>query len=182
MEEQKRKASEKMDGTISALKNDLASISTGRATPKLLDTVKAEVYGSLMPLSQVATVSAPDAVTISVQVWDKGNVPAVEKGISNANLGLNPMVDGQLIRINVPKLSEERRTEFVKLAKKYGEDKKVSIRNARRDALDQIKKNEKDFSKDEVHDFQGDVQKLTDDYVKKIDDMAHQKEKDIMTI
>ena len=136
----------------------------------------------MTPLSQAATVSAPDATTISVQVWDKGNVAAVEKGIINANLGFNPMTDGQLIRISVPKLSEERRKEFAKLAKKYGEDKKVSVRNARRDALDQVKKMEKEISKDEVHNIQEEIQKITDSYVKKIDDMVAQKEKDIMTI
>jgi len=182
MENLKAKTSEKMEATISALKNDLASISTGRATPKLLDTVKVEVYGSLMPLAQVATVSAPDATTVSIQVWDKSNVSAVEKAISNANLGFTPMVDGQLLRINVPSLTEERRKEFAKLAKKYGEDKKVSIRNARRETLDQIKKMESDFSKDEVHNFQNEVQKITDDFVKKIDEMVTQKEKDIITI
>jgi ribosome recycling factor len=182
MENLKAKTSEKMDGTISALKNDLASISTGRATPKLLDTIKVEVYGSFMPLAQIATVSAPDATTICVQVWDKGNVSPVEKAISNANLGFNPMTDGQLIRINIPSLTEERRKEFTKLAKKYGEDKKISIRNARHDTLDQIKKMESDFSKDEIHNFQNEIQKITDDFVKKIDEMVAQKEKDIMTI
>jgi len=182
MESYKVKAEERMDATIVALQKDLASISTGRASPRLLDTVRVDVYGSLMPLSQVATVSTSDAVTILIQVWDKGNVSAVEKGIMNANLGFTPTADGQLIRINIPALSEERRKEFVKLAKKYGEDKKVSIRNTRRDILDIVKKIESAFSKDEVHNFQNDIQKLTDDYVKKIDEMVQKKEKDLMTI
>jgi ribosome recycling factor len=176
------KTKEKMEHTIEALKRDLGSISTGRASPKLLDTVKVEVYGSLMPLSQASTITTPDAVTISVQVWDKSNVPTVEKAIINANLGFTPMADGQLIRINIPKLSEERRKEFCKLAKKYGEDKKISIRNSRREALDNIKKIEDQFSKDEVHNFNEKIQKLTDEYVANIDNFVDTKEKDLMKV
>lgn len=174
-------AEKKMDSTIDALKRDLGSISTGRATPNLLDPVKVEVYGSHMPLSQMATISTPDATTISIQVWDKGNVNAVEKAIVNANLGFNPRVDGTLMRIQVPGLTEERRREFTKLAKKYGEDKKVSIRNARREAIDSAKKAD-GISEDEVKGFEGKIQKLTDEFVKKIDDLVSKKEKDIMTI
>ncbi|MFC1658939.1 ribosome recycling factor [Pseudomonadota bacterium] len=181
MEEQHSKTREKMEHTIEALKKDLGSISTGRATPKLLDTVKVEVYGSVMPLSQVATITTPDATTISIQVWDKSTVQTVESAIINSNLGFNPMTDGQLLRINVPKLSEERRREFCKLAKKYGEDKKISIRNSRREALDNIKKIESEFSEDKVHDFQDKIQKLTDEYIGEIDNLINSKEKDIMT-
>lgn len=174
-------AESKMKGSIEALKRDLGGISTGRANPALLESVKADVYGSLMPLSQLATVSAPEATMLSVQVWDKSNVAAVEKGIVNANLGFTPRVDGTLMRIQVPGLTEERRREFTKLAKKFGEDKKVSVRNARREALDSAKK-EDSTSEDDVKGFEGRVQKLTDDYVKQIDELVAKKEKDIMTI
>lgn len=160
------------------------SISTGRATPNLLDNVKAEVYGSLMPLSQLATVSVSDSSTLSIQVWDKNNLRAVEKGIINSNLGFNPLVDGMVMRINIPKLSEERRKELGKLAKKYGEDKKVVVRNIRRDILDEFKRNEKEIgaSKDQIHSFNDIVQKITDEFVAKIDELVSLKEKDIMKV
>jgi len=178
------KARKKMEDCLSFLKKDLDSISTGRANPAVLDVVKVEAYGSFMPLSQVASVSAPDATMIIVQVWDKGMVKAVEKAIINSNLGFNPAVDGQMIRIAVPKLSEERRKELVKLAKKYGEDKKVSVRNNRRDILDEFKKREKELgvSKDQIHSFNDIVQKITDEYIKKIDDLILSKEKDLMKV
>lgn len=177
-------ARQKMDGAINSFKRDLDSISTGRANPSLLDTVRAEVYGNFMPLSQLATVSILDSSTLTVQVWDKTNIKAVEKAIINANLGFNPMVDGSNIRISIPKLSEERRKELVKLAKKYGEDKKVAIRNIRRDVLDDFKKKEKELgaSKDQIHSVSDAVQKITDEFVKKIDDMILIKEKDIMKV
>ena len=140
------KTRKKMEDTMNSLKRDMDSISTGRATPNLLDPVKVEVYGSFMPLSQVASVSVPEATTLSIQVWDRENLRAVEKAIINSNLGFNPLVDGMTIRIMIPKLSEERRKEMVKLAKKYGEDKKVAVRNVRRDALDDFKKKRKRIS------------------------------------
>ena len=133
------KARKKMDDTMNSLKRDLDSISTGRANPNLLDTVRVEVYGALMPISQVGSVSVPEATTLTIQVWDRENVRAVEKAIVNANLGFNPTVDGMLLRISIPKLSEERRRDLVKLAKKYGEDKKIATRNIRRDVLDDFK-------------------------------------------
>ncbi len=176
------KARKKMDDTMVSLKRDLDSISTGRASPNLLDHVRAEVYGALMPLSQLATISVGDATTLTIQVWDRGNVKAVEKGIINSNLGFNPMVDGQLIRIAIPKLSEERRKELVKLAKKYGEDKKIAIRNVRRDILDDFKKHEKEIGKDQAHSFNDIIQKITDEFIKKIDDSIILKEKDLMKI
>lgn len=178
------KARKKMEDTTNSLKRDMDSISTGRANPSLLDTVKAEVYGSLMPLSQVATVSTADASTLSIQVWDRENVKAVEKGIINSNLGFNPLVDGTLIRITIPKLSEERRRDLVKLAKKYGEDKKIAIRNIRRDILDEFKRMEKELgaSKDQIHSFSDIVQKITDEFVKKFDDIVSLKEKDLMKV
>lgn len=176
------KTRQKMDDTMNSLKRDMDSISTGRATPALLDAVRAEVYGSLMPLSQLATVSVSDSSTLSIQVWDKQNVKAVEKGILNSNLGYNPLVDGAILRINIPKLSEERRKELVKLAKKYGEDKKIAIRNIRRDVLDDFKKHEKELGKDQSHSFNDIIQKITDEFVKKIDDTVAVKEKELMKI
>jgi ribosome recycling factor len=178
------KTRKKMEDTMNSLKRDMDSISTGRATPNLLDPVKVEVYGSFMPLSQVASVSVPEATTLSIQVWDRENLRAVEKAIINSNLGFNPLVDGMTIRIMIPKLSEERRKEMVKLAKKYGEDKKVAVRNVRRDALDDFKKKEKELaaSKDQIHSFNDIVQKITDEFIKKIDDVITAKEKELMKI
>jgi len=169
---------------MNSLKRDMDSISTGRATPNLLDPVKVEVYGSFMPLSQVASVSVPEATTLSIQVWDRENLRAVEKAIINSNLGFNPLVDGMTIRIMIPKLSEERRKEMVKLAKKYGEDKKVALRNVRRDVLDDFKKKEKELaaSKDQIHSFNEIVQKITDEFIKKIDEVITAKEKELMKI
>lgn len=178
------KCRKKMEDVMSFLKRDLDSISTGRANPSLLDSVRVEAYGNFMPLNQVASVAVSDASTISVQAWDKSMVKPIEKGIINANLGFNPQVDGQLIRIIIPKLSEERRRDLVKLAKKYGEDKKVAIRNCRRDILDEFKKNEKELgaSKDQIHGFNDIVQKITDEFIKKIDDAAALKEKELMKV
>ena len=135
-----------------------------------------------MPIAQVASVSVPEATTLSIQVWDRENVKTVEKAIINSNLGFNPMVDGMVIRIMIPKLSEERRRDLVKLAKKYGEDKKIALRNIRRDVLDEFKKNEKETGKDQAHSFTDIVQKITDEFVKKVDDMIAAKEKDLMKV
>lgn len=173
-----------MEDVMSFLKKDLDSISTGRANPSLLDAVKVEAYGSFMPLLQVASVSIPDASTIMVQSWDKQMVKPIEKAIINANLGFNPMIDGQSLRISIPKLSEERRRDMVKLAKKYGEDKKIAIRNVRRDILDEFKRMEKEIaaSKDQIHSFSDIIQKITDEYIKKIDDVTLAKEKELMKV
>jgi len=178
------KARHRMDDIMSFLKKDLDSISTGRANPALLDTVRVEAYGDFMPLLQVASISTPDASTIAVQAWDKSMVKPIEKAILNSNLGFNPMIDGQVLRIVIPKLSEERRRDLVKLAKKYGEDKKVAVRNSRRDVLDDFKKREKELgaSKDDAHSFADVIQKLTDEYVKKIDDAVLVKEKELMKV
>lgn len=178
------KTRKKMEDTMNSLKRDMDSISTGRATPSLLDPIKVEVYGNFSPISQVASISVPEATTLSIQVWDRENLRAVEKAIINANLGFNPMVDGMTIRIMIPKLSEERRREMVKLAKKYGEDKKVAARNVRRDVLDDFKRREKEIgaSKDQIHSFNDIVQKITDEFVKKIDDVIAAKEKELMKI
>ncbi len=176
------KTRNKMDETMNSLKRDMDSISTGRANPNLLDAIRVEVYGSMMPISQVASISVPEATTLSVQVWDRENVKALEKAIINANLGFNPMVDGTTLRIAIPKLSEERRRDLVKLAKKYGEDKKIALRNIRRDVLDEFKKHEKELGKDQSHSFTDIVQKITDEFVKKVDDAVLVKEKDLMKI
>ena len=178
------KARKKMEDIMSFLKRDLDSISTGRANPALLDTIRVEAYGSFVPLLQVASISIPDASTIAVQSWDKSMVKPIEKAIINSNLGFNPMIDGQVLRISSPRLSEERRRDLVKLAKKYGEDKKVAVRNSRRDILDDFKKREKELgvSKDDIHSFNDIIQKITDEYVKKIDDVVLSKEKELMKI
>jgi ribosome recycling factor len=141
-----------------------------------------EIYGQFMPISQLANISVPEASVLSIQAWDKNNVKSIEKAIINANLNFNPMVDGTTIRIIIPKLSEERRRDLIKLAKKYAEDKKIALRNVRRDILDDFKKNEKELgaSKDQIHGFTDIVQKITDEFVAKIDQMTEVKEKDLM--
>lgn len=172
----------RMEGAITALHSDLKGLRTGRANSALLDRVVVEVYGSKMPLNQVATVNVPEARLITVQVWDKSNVQAVEKAIGNAGLGLNPMSDGTLVRVPIPDLSEERRKELVKVAHQYAEKAKVAIRNVRRDGMDNLKKLEKSggISEDEVRGYSDNVQKLTDDFVKNVDDAVAHKEKDIL--
>ncbi len=176
------KAQENMEKAIQALKKDLNSVSTGRATPNLLDTVRVEAYGNLVPLNQVANVSVPDSSTITIQPWDKSMVNPIDKAITAANLGFTPKVEGMMIRVNIPKLTEDRRKELVKLVKKYGEDKKVSVRNDRRDALDEAKKKKSDFSEDELKRFNDKVQTLTDDYIKKIDSLVSVKDSEILKI
>lgn len=177
-----KNADELMQKAIESLKRDLGTVSTGRANANLLDTVKVESYGTYMPLKQVANVSVSDATTLLVSVWDKSMVSHAEKAIIAANLGLNPMVDGMSIRINIPKLSEERRKELCKIVKKYGEEKKVSIRNIRKEALEKIKKIAKEYSEDLVKDNEKKVQDLTDKYCKNSDDLVAIKEKDLLTI
>lgn len=176
------KATRKMEETIHSLERDLDSISTGRANPKLLDAVKVEVYGSMMPIDQLGTISVSDSSTLSIQIWDQQSVKPTEKAIINANLGYNPAIEGNLIRIAIPKLSQERRIEMVKLAKKYGEDKKISIRNVRRDTLDDFKKNESEIGKDQIHSFSEAVQKITDKFIGQIDMQVSNKEKDLTAI
>jgi ribosome recycling factor len=173
----------RMHGAIESLKHDLAGLRTGRANTALLDPVHVEVYGAMMPLNQVATISAPEPRMLSVQVWDKANVIPVEKGISKANLGLNPMIDGQTIRLPLPDLTEERRKELAKLTHKYAENAKIAIRNVRRDANEALKEDEKkkDISEDERKRAEDEVQKLTDKFVAEADTAATAKEKEIMT-
>ncbi len=173
----------RMEGAVESLKGDLSGLRTGRANTSLLDPVVVEVYGSMMPINQVATISAPEARMLSVQVWDKSNVTAVEKGIAHANLGLNPMTDGQTLRLPMPDLTEERRKELAKLAGQYAEKAKIAVRNVRRDGMESLKDDEKskDISEDERKRLEDEVQKLTDKYVAEVDAAAEAKEKEIMT-
>ena len=174
----------RMTKTLGALEKEFGGLRAGRANPSLLDPVMVDVYGSMMPLSQVGTVSAPEPRLLSVSVWDKGNVKSVEKAIANAGLGVNPSADGQLVRIPIPDMTEERRKEMVKVAGKYSEQARINIRNIRRDGMDHYKKLEKnkEISEDEQKKAGDDIQKLTDEYVKKIDALLAQKEKDIMSV
>lgn len=173
----------RMNGAVESLKSDLGGLRTGRANVSLLDPVVCEVYGAMMPLSQVATVNAPEPRMLSVQVWDKSNVTAVEKGIAHANLGLNPMTDGQTIRLPMPDLTEERRKELAKLAGEYGEKAKIAVRNVRRDGNESLKADEKskDISEDDRKRLEDEVQKLTDKYVGDIDAAIEKKTQEILT-
>lgn len=172
----------RMEGAISSFHNDLKGLRTGRASAHLLDSVIVDAYGAPTPLNQIATVSVPEARLISVQVWDKSLAPSVEKAISIAGLGLNPASDGNLIRVPIPDLSEDRRKELAKIAAQYAENSRIAIRNVRRDGMDTYKKLEKDgeVSKDEQHNKGEEIQKLTDDFIKQIDETLSKKEKEIM--
>ena len=172
----------RMHGAVEALKHDLGGLRTGRASTTLLDPIHVEVYGSNMPLNQVATVSAPEPRLLSVQVWDRGNVGAVEKAIRNANLGINPVVDGQNIRLPIPDMTEERRKELAKLAHQYAEKAKVAVRNVRRDGMDHLKQDEKkhEISEDERKRSETEVQKLTDEAIAEIDQIIAAKDKEIL--
>lgn len=180
----KSKFEQGMDAAIEALKRDLSGLRTGRASAHLLDPLQVTVYGSKMPINQVATVSTPEPRMIAVQVWDKTNVAAVEKSIRESNLGLNPVIDGTLLRLPVPALTAERRQELVKIAHKYAEQSKVSVRNVRRDGMDVLKKLEKDssISQDEHRTLSGEVQELTDRYIKDIDSVLSTKEAEIQKV
>lgn len=174
----------KMDKSIISLEHDLSGLRTGRASANLLNPVVVEVYGDRMPVTQLATITTPDARTVSIQVWSKENVKAVEKAIANANLGITPISDGQIVRLSIPTLSEERRKEMAKLAAKYGENCKIAIRNIRRDAVEESKAAEKakQISEDESKKLSEQVQKTTDDYIKKIDNKVMSKEKEIIEV
>ena len=180
----KESAKTRMEKTLETLRADFGGLRAGRAHASLLDGVMVEAYGSMTPISPVGTASVPDARCLSISVWDRGLAKAVEKAILESDLGLNPASDGQLIRIPIPPLSEERRKELVKVAGKYAEQGKVAVRNIRRDAMDGIKKLKKDneISEDEEKRFNDEIQKFTDEFVKKIDEALAQKEKDIMQV
>ena len=172
----------RMHGAVDAFKHDLAGLRTGRASTALLDPVHVEVYGSNMPLNQLATVQVPEPRMLSVQVWDRSTVGPVEKAIRSAGLGLNPITDGQVIRLPIPELTEERRKELAKLVGQYAEKARVAVRNVRRDGMDHLKQDEKkhEISEDERKRLEHEVQKLTDDTIKDIDELAHAKEKEIL--
>jgi ribosome recycling factor len=176
--------SSKMDKSIQSLKKDISTLRTGRANPNMLDTVKVDVYGQLMPIEQLATVSVPEARLISVQVWDKANTMLIDSAIQKSELGINPQIDGQIIRLRIPDLTEERRKELIKVLKNMGEKGKVSIRNIRREANEDLKKKLKDklISEDESKNFEKTIQKLTDNNIANIDQILIEKEKEILQI
>ena len=175
---------QKMDKTIEVFQKELTSLRTGRANAAMLDLVKVDVYGQAMPLNQISSITTPDARTINIQVWDLNNVSLVDSSIKKSELGLNPQIDGQLIRLPVPDLNEERRMEIKKLIKSMGEKCKISIRNIRREANDDLKNlvKDKEISEDEEKKFEKAVQAFTDDHIKIIDQKVEAKEKEIMTI
>ncbi len=176
-------AKEKMDKAITHLEHELIKIRAGKASPSMLEGINVDYYGSMTPLQQVANVNTPDPRTIVVQPWEKTMIEPIEKAIMMANLGLNPENNGEMIRINVPALTEERRKDLVKQVKKEGEDAKISIRNARRDGNEDLKKLRKDgLSEDIEKDVEGEIQKITDQYSKVVDQHLDKKEKDILTI
>lgn len=174
----------RMHSAVDILTKEFTGIRAGRASTSLLDPIKVDAYGSLMPLAQVGTVGAPEPRLLTVNVWDKGLVKAVEKAIRESNLGLNPAIDGQMIRIPLPDMNEQRRQELAKVAAKYSEDAKISIRNVRREGMELFKKLEKDkeISEDEHHRLSEAMQEITDKYIKKIDEMLAHKQKDIMHV
>ncbi len=174
--------SRRMQGAVDSLRSDLGGLRTGRANTALLDPIMVTVYGSSMPLNQVATVSAPEPRLLSVQVWDKTNVGPVEKAIRSAGLGLNPINDGNNLRLPIPDLTEERRKELAKLASSYAEKARIAIRNVRRDGMENLKadENKKEISEDERKRHEVEVQKLTDEMIKAVDDVTAHKEKEIL--
>jgi ribosome recycling factor len=175
---------DRMDKAVVALKEEFASLRTGRASASLLDQIHVDAYGSSVPINQVGAVSVPEARMISVSVWDRGLVVSVEKAIRNSGLGLNPVVDGQNLRIPIPPLTEERRKEIAKIAGKYAEQQRIAVRNIRRDANDDLKKAEKDgaISQDEHKRMETEVQKLTDEAIKRVDEALKTKEQEIMHV
>lgn len=175
---------DRMDKAVAALKEEFGSLRTGRASASLLDQVSVDAYGSQMPISQLGAVSVPEPRMISVSVWDRALVVSVEKAIRSSGLGLNPVVDGQNLRIPIPPLTEERRKELAKIAGKYAEQQRVAVRNIRRDANDDLKKAEKDhvINQDEHKRMEGEVQKLTDEAIKRVDEALNAKEQEIMHV
>jgi ribosome recycling factor len=180
----KQDLSRRMDGALETLRREFNGLRTGRAHPGLLEPVRVHAYGSEMPLTQCGTVSTPEPRMLTVQVWDRSLVGAVEKAIRDSGLGLNPASDGQLVRVPIPQLTTERRAELVKAAHKYAEGAKVAVRAVRRDGMEQIKTYEKkhDIGEDVAKDWSTDVQKLTDQYIKRVDDVLVEKEKDIRQV
>lgn len=184
LNELKQDLTRRMDGALETLRREFSGLRAGRAHPALLEPVRVEAYGSEMPLSQVGTVGAPEPRMLTVQVWDKSMVKAVEKAIRDSGLGLNPATDGMLIRVPIPQLTTERRNDLVKTAHKYAEGARISVRGVRRDGMEQIKAQEKKktIGEDVAKTWSDDVQKLTDQYIKKVDDALADKEKDIKQV
>ncbi|MFD5019667.1 ribosome recycling factor [Paenibacillus sp. NPDC058367] len=179
----KKNAEERMEKAISSLKRDLATLRAGRATTSLLDRIQVEYYGSPTPINQLANISTPDSRTLLIQPWDKTSMSDIERAIMKSDIGLTPANDGTIIRLSIPPLTEERRTDLVKLTKKFGEEAKVAIRNIRRDANDDIKKMEKNgISEDESRGHQEDIQKTTDKFIAEVDKVLVYKEKEIMEV
>ncbi len=180
----KKEAHERMHKTVEAVNREFHTIRTGKASPSLLDTIVVEAYGSRMPINQLGTISTPEARLLVVQAFDKSTVGDIVKAIQAADLGLNPQPDGQIIRIPIPPLNEERRKNLVKQAKHVAEEGRVAIRNIRRDANDELKQAEKssDISEDQMHDGFDEIQKITDEHIKEIDDLLEAKEKDVMEV
>ena len=174
----------KMDISIDFFEKEISSIRTSRANPSILDNILIESYGNKTPLNQLANISAPEANLITIQVWDSSLIKSIEKAISESNLGINPQTDGQLIRLPIPKLSEERRHELAKLVSQYAEQSKIAIRNIRREFLDTIKKDEKNkiISQDDSKKYLNEVQKITDEHISKIDEIAKNKQSEIMKV
>jgi len=176
--------SSKMEKSVQSLKKDLSTLRTGRANPNMLDTIKVDVYGQMMPIEQLATINVPEARLISIQVWDKANITLIDSAIQKSELGINPQIDGQMIRLRIPDLTEERRKDLIKVLKNMGEKGKVSIRNIRREANEDLKKKLKDklISEDENTKFEKNIQKITDSNIENIDKILIDKEKEIMQI
>jgi len=173
-----------MDGALSSLQSQYAKLRTGRASTSLVDNIKVEYYGTPTPLNQIASISVPDSRTITIQPWDKGAFGDVERSIQKSDLGLNPINDGKIIRISIPPLTEERRKDLVKVAKKYAEDAKIAVRNVRRDLNETLKKMQKnkEITEDDLHSGMDEVQSTTDEYVKTVDEAFAEKEKEILEI
>ena len=176
--------SNKMDKSIQSLKKDISTLRTGRANVNMLDTIKIDVYGQLMPIEQLGTISVPEARLISIQVWDKSNISIIESAIQKSELGINPQIDGQIIRLRIPDLTEERRKDLIKILKNMGEKSRVSIRNIRREANEELKKKQKDktISEDQSKNYEKNIQKLTDNNIENIEKILSIKEKEIIQI
>ena len=180
----KNDISTRMDSSISSLKTEMSGIRAGRASPSMLDTIKVDVYGSKMPINQIGNITTPEPRLINIEIWDQGNVNAVEKAIRESDLGINPSIEGTLIRLPLPQLTEERKFEYIKLAKKIGEASKVAIRNIRRDGIEQFKKLEKDkeIGEDDSKKQQADIEEITSSHVKLIDTIVSEKEVDLSKV
>ena len=181
---EKKDIQRRMEGALEVLSREFNGLRTGRASISLLEPIMVDAYGQQMPMNQVGTIGTPEPRMLTVQVWDKGLVSSVEKAIRESDLGLNPASDGQLVRVPIPALNEERRVEITKIAGKYAEDTRVAVRNVRRNAMDELKKAEKDgdISKDQQHDHDADIQAITDEFIRKVDETLNNKEQEIMQV